>query len=260
VIPTAAETGWYVYGVLSAETDAALFGSVSGVDAAPVKLVKADGLAAIVSRVPLREFDEEPLRRNLEVREWLEEKAHAHDDVLALAVGRAVLVPLRFGAVYRSEDGVREMLQQRSEELSAALRNLRGRVELGVKAFLIESDDPRGDVPAATTGRDYLLQKQRARSREADVDAARREAVGAVHERLASVADDARANPPQHPELSGRRERMALNGAYLVPVERQEEFHEAVAALRQAYEPAGIELVVTGPWPPYNFVPQDDER
>jgi hypothetical protein len=260
VISTSIETGWYVYGVLPADAQATLFGSASGVDAAPIQLVSVDGLAAIVSRVPLREFGEEPLRRNLEVREWLEEKARAHDDALAPAVGRTALVPLRFGTVYRSEDGVREMLEQRSEELHAALERLRGRVEVGVKAFLTEREQAQAEPPALMTGREYLLRKQRARTLEADAGAACREAVGTVHEHLASLADDARANPPQHPELTGRREQMALNAAYLVAEERQEAFVEAVARLTRALANEGIELVLTGPWPPYNFVQEDGER
>jgi hypothetical protein len=72
------------------------------------------------------------------------------------------------------------------------------------------------------------------------------------------MSDDARANPPQPLELSGRRETMLLNGAYLVPVESQGRFAEAFEALRQEVGRDGIELVLTGPWPPYNFVDRSD--
>ena len=60
------------------------------------------------------------------------------------------------------------------------------------------------------------------------------------------------------PELSGRRETMLLNGAYLVPVEGQAGFARAFEALRQEVGGHGIELVLTGPWPPYNFVEHGD--
>ena len=55
---------------------------------------------------PRRRFDEEALRRNLEVPAWLEEKARAHDRVLGGAVGTAPLVPLRFGTVMATKDAV----------------------------------------------------------------------------------------------------------------------------------------------------------
>jgi hypothetical protein len=255
---TSVATGWYVYGVVPAGSDPALFGATPGVDVGPVVLVTAGSLAAIVSTVSLDEFDEEALRRNLELPAWLEEKARAHDRVLGGAVGRAPLVPLRFGTVYRDEEGVRRMLEERGAELVSSLERLHGRIELGVKAFLLEAEASPDDSGTASTGREYLLRKQQARRSAVDTGAIVRERTQLVHERLASISDGAHANLPQPPELSGRREMMLLNGAYLVPTESQERFAEAVEALRQEVGGDGIELVLTGPWPPYNFVEESD--
>jgi hypothetical protein len=213
-------------------------------------LVVSGGLAAVVSRVSLGDFDEEGLRRNLESAEWLGEKARGHDDVLARAVGVTPLVPFRFGTVYRSEAGVREMLTEREAELEAALERLRGLVELGVKAFQLAPSPDDTEPPAS--GRDYLLRKQQA----AQAAATAPEAARTIHERLASLAVDARANPPQAPELSGRRERMVLNGVYLVAADAQDAFASVLAELRDALAADGIELDLTGPWPPYNFTEQ----
>jgi hypothetical protein len=254
---TSVATGWYVYGVVPAGIDPALFAATPGVDVGRVALVTSGELAAIVSAVSLDDFDEEALRRNLEAPAWLEEKARAHDRVLGGAVGAAPLVPLRFGTVYRDEDGVRRMLEERGVDLVASLERLDGRIELGVKAFLEEPEE-KDDSGSASTGREYLLRKQQARRSAADIGAIVGERTQLVHERLASISDDARANSPQPPELSGRSEKMLLNGAYLVPAEGQERFAEAVEALRHDVGGDGIELVVTGPWPPYNFVEQSD--
>jgi len=49
---------------------------------------------------------------------------------------------------------------------------------------------------------------------------------------------------------------MLLNGAYLV--ERGEtRLDEAVRNLEQRYGERGVTYELTGPWPPYNFVPRD---
>jgi gas vesicle protein GvpL/GvpF len=48
---------------------------------------------------------------------------------------------------------------------------------------------------------------------------------------------------------------MFLNGVYLVADETLDGFHEEVQALQAEFDPHGIELVCTGPWPAYNFVP-----
>jgi|SRR5947208_1450263 len=247
---TTVATGWYVYGVVPGGLDPGALEQPSGVGAAPVRLVDAAGLAALVGAVPLEDFDEAGLRRNLEDRAWLEEQARAHDRVLASALTHTVLVPLRFGVVYRSEDGVRRMLELRAGELSAALERLRGRVELGVKAFVREAEPASRQ---AASGREYLLRKQRARQLAATADERANGLALVVHERLASLAAEARANPPQRPELSGRRERMLLNGAYLVAAEREQAFADAVENLGAELVGDGVELELTGPWPPYNF-------
>jgi hypothetical protein len=254
---TSVATGWYVYGVVPAGVEPVLFAATPGVDVGRVTLVTSGELAAIVSAVSLDDFDEGALRRNLEAPAWLEEKARAHDRVLGGAVGAAPLVPLRFGTVYRDEDGVRRMLEEREVDLAASLKRLGGRIELGVKAFL-EEPEAQDDSGLAPTGREYLLRKQQARRSAADIAEAVRDRARLVHERLAAISDDARANAPQPPELSGRRERMLLNGAYLVRVESHERFAEAVEALRREVGGDRIELTLTGPWPPYNFVEQGD--
>lgn len=235
------DVAWYVYGVVPAD---------DGLDG--VELVSEHGLAAIVRRVDLAEFGEGPLRRNLENRAWLEQAVASHDGVLSSVLGATPLVPLRFGAVFRDEAGVREMLHEREGEFRSALERLRGHVELGVKVFLVDAS-PREDAKPAT-GREYLLQKQRARDAAATVQTEAFERVLALHEHLASLADGARVNAPQPPELSGRREPMLLNAAYLVRTDEQPEF----TAAADDHGDGRLEVVVTGPWPAYNFVEPEE--
>jgi hypothetical protein len=59
-------------------------------------------------------------------------------------------------------------------------------------------------------------------------------------------------NPPQRPEASGRKQEMVLNGVYLVRASEQPAFEQLVHELEAG---SGLELAITGPWPPYNFVP-----
>ena len=144
------------------------------------------------------------------------------------------------------------MLAEREAELTEAIERLRGRVELGVKAFLLEPQVEAETPPAS--GRDYLLRKQQARAVANSAKAEALDVVRSLHEHLESLADDARVNPPQPPELSGRDEAMLLNGAYLVVAERQPKFVDALDEHRDDR----LELVVTGPWPPYNFVEREE--
>jgi hypothetical protein len=61
--------------------------------------------------------------------------------------------------------------------------------------------------------------------------------------------------PAQNPELSGHEGKMLLNGAYLVEVERVAGLRALVAELEERHGALGARLELTGPWPPYNFIP-----
>lgn len=250
----------YVYGVVRGGTSTDVFAGVSGMDDAPVQLVEADGVAAIASPVSLADFGEEALERNLKDGAWLEQQVQAHNRVLAAAVGRTTVLPLRFGVIYHSADHVRAMLAARPE-LGAQLAHLDGMLEYGVKAVL----DPealrgrlaqaRGGETAEGGGRAYMQRKLQARGVDEEVRAFADECANASHDQLAVVAVEARANPAQAREaLDGE---MILNGAYLVAAGREHELRAVVEELRERYRPDGVSYELTGPWPPYNFAAED---
>ena len=248
--------GWYVYGVIGAETAPdRLFAGVDGV-AGAVVLVQEGRLAAIASPVPLAEFGEEELTENLRDPAWLEQRVRAHESVLEAALETDGLVPFRFGTIYRDEDRVREMLVQEAEPLAASLDRVRGKVELGVKGFFAPAAarpeaEAEGELSA---GRRYLEGKQQARRLAEEQETLRGSLAQTAHDRLAAVAEAAVANPLQSQEVSGREADMFLNGAYLVAGARADEFRGEVSALGAEHGPTGATFELTGPWPPFNFV------
>jgi hypothetical protein len=51
---------------------------------------------------------------------------------------------------------------------------------------------------------------------------------------------------------------MLLNAAYLVDADRVGELRALVAELEDRHAAVGARIELTGPWPPYNFVPAED--
>ena len=51
---------------------------------------------------------------------------------------------------------------------------------------------------------------------------------------------------------------MLLNAAYLVESAKVPRLHELVDELQEQHRGLGARLELTGPWPPYNFVPRSD--
>ena len=71
---------------------------------------------------------------------------------------------------------------------------------------------------------------------------------------MLALAGDGLTLAPQATEVSGRDDEMIFNGAYLVGADGNA-FEAALGSLAAEYRDAGVEFELTGPWPPYNFVP-----
>ncbi len=249
------EKAWYVYGVVGAE-DLPADPLPSGVEPSyPPHAVGDAGLAAIVSEVAVEDFGEAELRAHLADMGWVERIARGHEDVLDQLRREATVIPMRMCTVYRTQEGVREMLHRDAEDLQAALLHLKGRTEWGVKVFAAPARSRSEDVATAASGTAYMEQRRHARD-EADRAAAElEEAAGRVHEELCGIAADGLVVPSQRQEASGHSAQMVLNGVYLVDDDTESAFHERVHSLQAEFATSGLELQITGPWPAYNFVP-----
>src|SRR4051794_6481101 len=117
--------GLWLYGVIDGGVAAAP--SLVGVDGGHrVELVRAAGLAALASAVPLDRFGADALREALEDMSVVETLARGHERVLDAALALGAVVPFRLCTIYESADHVREMLERESDGLAATLDRLRG--------------------------------------------------------------------------------------------------------------------------------------
>jgi hypothetical protein len=250
----------WVYAIIRRAAPERLRG-VRGVGGEPVRSIERAGLSAVVGSVDPRRFGAEQPRGGVEDIRALEGLLRAHHEVVQLLVGGGTVLPLRLGTVYRGDERVAALLEERRAEFEATLARIAGRTEWGVKLFA----DPAGfdTVPPPTaaagepggTGTRYLLRRkaeERSRQRRRD----RAAALGdEVHEALGLVAAASRRHPSQDAKLSGHRGWMLLNGAYLVDQGRDGE----LAAVVQRFDDPGrgVRLELTGPWAPYSFVEEE---
>jgi hypothetical protein len=238
---------------------------LTGVAGAQVRAAAAADLTVLVSDVDLAEFGEAALRRNLENLAWLEEVARAHHHVIDAAARLFPLLPARLATVYSSDAAMAAILGARAEDLRGALRRVGGRVEWGVKAYPAPDEGRRERVPARGTetggrqagGAGLAYLKRRRAELNAKQEARGSAAAGAqaVHAELSRHAAQARLYPPQSAQLSGARDPMLLNAAYLLDPSGASGFTAAVAAAATAHPELRLEL--TGPWPPYSFTGED---
>jgi hypothetical protein len=204
-----------VYGI--AKRDAAPVKG-RGLQRQPLRGVRAGPLVAIVS-----DHDDAPrpaVETLWDYEQTVERIAQLHP-----------MVPARFGGVLDDDAAVVEMLDSKHEGLLVALDKTCGAVELAVRASWQPPPEP--DVHTGTSYMHARLELRR-KAREV-VDA------------LTPLGELARAWSHKLPARPGEPARLA----YLVDRERVRDFAAAVEQLDNRL--SGIELVCTGPWPPYSF-------
>jgi hypothetical protein len=157
-------------------------------------------------------------------REATLDELRRHEEVVEALMESRDLLPVRFGTVLSDARAAAEAVAERKEQLAASLDRVRGAVELAVRAHA-RQPPARGGA-----GRDYMGGKAR-----------QMEVAGRVHTPLARLARDSAIRPG--PEL--------LRAAYLVDRSAVERFVSLVRRLQRDHPE--LDLLCTGPWPPYSF-------
>jgi hypothetical protein len=251
----AEDLGTWLYGV-TRPLGEGILPPLIGVGGEPVRTVEGSGLAAIVGSVDLVDFGEAGLRRNLEDINWLDACARAHHQVIDAIRQTEPIVPMRLAVVFHDDSGVGAMLDDRHQDLMAALGRIDGRAEWGVKVYADPrsprgAPDPAPPTSAQGAGTAYLLKRRAQLSAKEQERSALAQSTEDIHATLASLAVASRRHPPQDRRLSGESWSMVLNGAYLLEQAAGEEFVATVRALDERHP--GLRLDATGPWPPYSF-------
>lgn len=239
----------YVYAVTRDVVDGEFDGLV-GVGGGPVRLVAAGTLQAVTGDVARADFEATALQAHLEDMAWLESTVRAHHHVVD-SVGHAhVVAPLALATVYFDDDRVRDVLDAGRTAFERVLERLAGRGEWGVKAFAPAPAKPsRGERPRS--GADYLRARRRAlREGDSSVETATL-AAERFHAAAEALAVESRRHRLQDASLSGSRDPMVLNGAYLVDADAA----DRLAALVDSWSGRDdLRVELTGPWVPYSFV------
>lgn len=235
-------------------------------DEGPLELIEEGGLAAVASRVPLKDYDAEALQAHLNDAAWMALRAMRHEGVVGYFAKRASVVPLRFSVIYLDRAGVQKMLAEKGADLRAAIKRLEGREEWGVNVFCdrkalmdaLASISPRlrelsEEAAAASPGQAYLVRKKMDGMRQTEARAEVKRTVERIEQELRKMSDGA-ARLRLLKNEAGEQGELVGKLVFLVERKRFDEFRQAAERLAGEYGGAGFRLELTGPWPAYNFV------
>jgi len=239
--------GKYVYCIIET-SEPRSFGPMGiGARRDEVYTIHHKGLAAVVSNTPLVVYD--PTRENV----------FAHEQVNETVMREFTVLPMAFGALFRTEDDIVELIRGTYDALRDVLAKMEGKVEFGLKVNwdrdkvtleLEEMDDEirhlKEQITSRTTGSTYFARMQLGRLIETALTDQADAYIREVYSQLRDTAVASRANKPIG-------DRMIMNAAFLIERDRELEFDQKVKEIASKYE-GKLSFKYTGPWPPYNFV------
>ena len=246
-----AELGKYLYCIISCPEERSFDAVAIGDAGSTLYTVGYQGLAVVVSDSPITRY--QTTRQNM----------MAHEKVQERVMQEFVLLPVRFGTVTDPAspvEDIQRLLGSRFEEFSTLLKDMEGKVELGLKAFWRDEKAIFAEILAENAGirrlRNSLIRKPPEAIRFDGIalgqmvkEALERKRAQEAARLLAPLRRLA-LQVKENPTLA---DRVILNAAFLVEKAQGQEFDRAVSELDEGYgKRIGFKYV--GPTPPYNFV------
>lgn len=242
----------YVYAIVDGGELPAV--PLNGLFDKPVTLLAYQDIAAAVSAVDVAAMEPE-------VAQLLR-----HEEVVETLMVERSTLPVRFGAVFSSEEQVIATLASQYPDLKADLRRLDGHVEIGLRILWDEEQANRapGNLPTPAARETAELQDRPAgddgsgraylRTRMQATDAARqlRRQAEDLEQRCRQRVESLAVEIKSHLLVT---KGTPVSAAFLVP---RAGMDALLAELNQFQaENPDLTLLCTGPWPPYNFIQGD---
>lgn len=267
----AAESVWYVYGVLPAEKALSDGDAPRGLEDAAVALEPKGSLAALISTLSRGTYDSSVLETHTADVDWVGPRAVAHDRVLTWASDRwnGAVVPFPMFSIFSSRGAVEKMLADRGEELGTALDRARRGREYALRVYRVDAEmlaamaslSPRlrelaAEAEGAKPGQRYLLERKLEGEKKSEMRRVSAELVDEIVNGLTphSVAVERSPIPRDAATREPARGQMVLNASFQVAPPKFAEFQATMSELVHQHTAHGLRFDFTGPWPPYHFV------
>jgi len=226
----------------------------AGVENCPVVVVTDGDLCAVVS----------PIEQRSDITRPGVERILAYENIVETLHRRHAVLPVRYGCVFDDASEVIDLLRSRRGVYQAALCQLRGRVEMGIRALLHPTDEAQGrhghsrtltdlfhsNAQGIPPGRAYLAARRLCYAERDRLDEQLGKQVEAIRQAFAGLFVESVLQ--DRPFQNAHDGATAISIVFLVDREKLGPFRRAFLTFSQAQP---TRLLLSGPWPPYSFVP-----
>ena len=240
-----------IYSILSIKNNPeklnALLDGMKGISGTELYAVSFDKISVVVSDI---------VRANL-----IADRSNAieYAGVIETLAQQFTLLPVRFGSVMESTGAIIKMIQKNYNEIQHNLQKVENKCEFGLKVFC-DTEKIKAELRAKTEAesiiepaqgnensiyRDYLYKKLKEHRVEELL-------LAHVDTIIQDITTHLEQLNPIHKFKKMATATNIIDAVFLLEKDKKDDLIHAVNDLQNQY--AGLRLMLTGPWPPYNFV------
>lgn len=223
-------------------------------------------ISAVVSYVPLSDFVGEEAEIRLQDIEWVAPRAVNHQRAIEKILDYSLILPAQFGVLFSCLDSLDQYVRCNHSEIKEFLELISDKREWGVKVYwensrkrqrLIDTEfsSRLEQLAHLTDGARYFKEKQLNAEIEKKAAEWLRNILVESSSLLSASSHSARKRRILANDSEGEGREMVANWAFLVETAKTDEFMSIVNGLNERDSDDGILARVSGPWPPYSFVP-----
>jgi len=237
---------WYAYCITEQQTltngvrtrRPFLLEGIQGMNGAPVLSYPSGEFGVVVS-----EYD-----RNSS--EKLEEKSileHAH--VVSVCFRNGTVLPFRFGTIFDTDEALRQAVRSNRRAFGQSVARLRGKAEMHLKLLVKDGSLREAMINVElpdTVGGEYLKKLREKASKDRERQTKARALSVQVHRLFSPLEEDVSCKRVQ-------TDGMLIDIAHLIDSKSVEKYQNRYSSAAKQLK--NCELLISGPWPPYHFLP-----
>lgn len=240
--------GKYIYCIMQGGMDHN-FGNI-GHENNDVYTIRHKDISAVVSKITYKQIQPDV------------DSIITHQRVVESSRSISTTLPVRFGIMFKTDEGVKQLLAKSYKDFRAKIDKLDGKEEFGIKVILekesmkkIQDDvkenskeikKMKKEISKSGDGTSYFLKMKMDESVKNETLRKIDEITSRIHGELSKIGADSTV-------LKSDIQEIVLNTAYLIEKNNIPKFVESVEKIKSEYKKHGLVIHQSGPWAPYSF-------
>ena len=241
--------GKYVYCIMDGGGKSQNFGKI-GLENNEVYTIHHKDISAVVSKITFKEMQPDV------------DSIITHQKVVENSRSIGTTLPVRFGIMFKTDDGVKQLLTKSYNDFRSKMNKLHGKDEFGVKV-IIEKDgmEKIKNAIAVNSKEVKKMKKELSKSGEGESyfikmrmdESIKNETLQKIGEMTSEIHNELSRIAIESTILKSDLQEIVLNTAYLIDKNAIPKFIDGIEKIKTQSEKHGLIIHQSGPWAPYSF-------